>query len=444
MKFERQLNRELPIWIEKQIISEEQAKQINALYPPVKRADYSISLIIFSIVGSLLIGGGIILIFARNWSELPVSARTAISFFPLVISQGLTAYLIYKRNKSDAWREGVGIFYTLSVYACIALIGQIYHLPGSFEGYVLLCSVLIFPICYFLKATTPILVYIIGLTVWATARGTTMDCLTLIYYLALLTLAAPHIWMRLKENAYNAYSQLILWCLAICGFVISVRHLTFSSQYFSTMCLYFSTIYLISAKWMDNGKPIILQPLKAIGFAGGIVMLFIMSSSSWHYMQQHLSFSFKDNPQIIFILLMSLFCLTLIFTMFSARSFIKFLLTLLVGSIFLVQLIISLIWNNAPNLSDYAGFGQGFFISAYIFAIGILLIVDGLRETRFYYASIGTVIISSLTIFRFFDSSLDFFVRGVIFIFVGALFLISNVLISKRLKREALSGDRDA
>ena len=188
LKFERQLQKELSNWQEKHIITPEQAERIGLLHPVEKKLNYNIIHIIFAVIGALLIGGGIILIFASNWDNLPIWLRTGLAFLPLVIGQGITAFILLRKIKSEAWREGTGVFHSIGVYACIAMIGQIYQLPGSFSEYILLCSMLILPVCYALNATVPLLLYMIGIVVWQPAN---------LLCLALFTFAAPHIYLKL-------------------------------------------------------------------------------------------------------------------------------------------------------------------------------------------------------------------------------------------------------
>jgi uncharacterized membrane protein len=109
--------------------------------------------IIFSVVGAILIGAGIILISAKNWYSLPVWFRVVLSFIPLILAQILGVYVFIKRSDSIAWREGVAIFLTLTVFANIALIGQIFHLPGQYGNYILTCGLLSLPAVYVLDAT---------------------------------------------------------------------------------------------------------------------------------------------------------------------------------------------------------------------------------------------------------------------------------------------------
>lgn len=70
--------------------------------------------------------------------------------------------------------------------------------------------------------------------------------------------------------------------------------------------------------------------------------------------------------------------------------------------------------------------------NAYLFALGLGLLVAGLRTNKLGRVNVGLLALSALIIARFFDSDLSFLARGVAFILVGAGFLTANVVILRR------------
>ena len=436
MKLERELQKELLRWQEKQIISPQQAEQIRLLYPVEKKSSYNIILIIFSIVGALLIGGGIILILGTNWDNLPIWFRTVLAFLPLLVSQGITVFLLLRKVQSETWREGVGVFYSISIYACIAMVEQIYQLPTNFSRYVLLCSILILPVCYVLKATIPLLIYMTGIVIWQSNNN--------IYYLALFALAIPHIYSKFKANLYSAYSQLILWCLGICGFVLSITTFSFAEQHFLVISLYFSMLYLISVKWMDNEKPLMLNPLKIIGFIGNIVTLMFMSNRYISSIFFRTVYPIPDEwLQIVVVTIMALLSFFLMIRTFDIKTPLKSLQTFLIGAVFLIALIMKIIMPNDINNWYWFHYALLVSVNIYILAIGVLLILNGLHGSRFSLACLGTTIISIIIVWRFFDTAFDFYIRGFIFIVVGILFLLSNVFISRKIRKAVPNVERN-
>ena len=62
-------------------------------------------------------------------------------------------------------------------------------------------------------------------------------------------------------------------------------------------------------------------------------------------------------------------------------------------------------------------------------------LLRGIRAGRVYEANLGMLVIAILAIARFFDSDLEFVVRGVAFIAIGLGFLVTNLVVFKRRAR---------
>ena len=98
--------KELPDLIQAQVITEETAQRIKDYYDHQPAQSANRLFIVFGILGSLLVGMGIVLIIAHNWDTLPKIAKLAVGFFPLLIGQAISGYVILKKPDERAWREG--------------------------------------------------------------------------------------------------------------------------------------------------------------------------------------------------------------------------------------------------------------------------------------------------------------------------------------------------
>ncbi len=99
--------KELPDLIQAQVITEETAQRIKDYYDHQPGQSANRLFIVFGILGSLLVGMGIVLIIAHNWDTLPKIAKLAVGFFPFFIGQAVSGYVILKktRRKSLARRR---------------------------------------------------------------------------------------------------------------------------------------------------------------------------------------------------------------------------------------------------------------------------------------------------------------------------------------------------
>lgn len=131
-KFRAALRNELPIWIQKGIVSEETAKQISSTYQlDSLKAESSnlLSAVIFTI-GALLLGGGLISFVAANWEAIPTPLKLTLLFAAL-LSFHLIGYWLWH---STNWRRlGHALIFCgcLVFGANIGLVAQIFHVSNN-------------------------------------------------------------------------------------------------------------------------------------------------------------------------------------------------------------------------------------------------------------------------------------------------------------------------
>ena len=205
---------ELPALESSGVLTSESAQRLHDYYGPVTiRSRRQTAMLLLAILGALLIGLGIILLLAHNWNNLPRSARTLLSFAPLVAGQALAGWTLLRRTNSPAWREGSGLFLTLAIGASISLVSQTYHIPGDMTAFLLTWVVLAAPLIYLIRATTVALLYLAGITWWIGAARFEGGP-TLVFW-PLAAFFAPYVWMVHKENPGGPRMRLLSW--AICA-----------------------------------------------------------------------------------------------------------------------------------------------------------------------------------------------------------------------------------
>src|SRR5687768_4726091 len=101
---------ELPALLKANVITEETAKKIKEYYNKDGDERQNKLFMIFGILGAILSGLGIILILAHNWDDLSNTAKSIISFLPLLIGQLFCGYTILKKTENPIWRESSSVF----------------------------------------------------------------------------------------------------------------------------------------------------------------------------------------------------------------------------------------------------------------------------------------------------------------------------------------------
>ncbi len=127
--------KEIPKWQSKGIISGEQARKIKALYSGKESEGPGSKLVPFiAIFGSLMIGAGIILFFAMNWSTIPKAVKVATLLGFLLAFYHLGYLMKFSKGTFPKVGESLILLGTILFGANIALIGQIFNISSHWPN----------------------------------------------------------------------------------------------------------------------------------------------------------------------------------------------------------------------------------------------------------------------------------------------------------------------
>jgi len=151
------LKREMEKWEREKIISQDQIKAIVDWYLNIQRTKKPATLFsrlikIFSTLGAILIGLGIILWIAANIRTYPPSF-----YLFILVSITLLFYwkgwdFKYRKKTSPRLGESLIFLGTLLTGACLIYSAQVYHIRIEYSNLLLLWAILIFPIGYLVRS----------------------------------------------------------------------------------------------------------------------------------------------------------------------------------------------------------------------------------------------------------------------------------------------------
>jgi uncharacterized membrane protein len=161
-------------WVERGLISEEQAGRIRGLYPE-PRGGLPWAMIIFSGLGAVIAGLGIILLFAYNWKEMHRFSKLAVIFVGLIGLQagGLGVYLRNERYRQ--FGEALSLLGTMMFGAGIWLIAQIYHIDEHFPNGFLIWGLGALALAWALPSIAQGLLAVVLLSIWACTESWGFD-----------------------------------------------------------------------------------------------------------------------------------------------------------------------------------------------------------------------------------------------------------------------------
>ncbi|GHV64503.1 hypothetical protein AGMMS49587_17030 [Spirochaetia bacterium] len=415
------LKKEIERWEAEGIITADQRKRILSLYPE-NRSGAPV-MVIFAVIGSVLVGAGIILIFATNWYKLPVPAKLSLAFLPLTLACVLGAYTVLRRYSSAAFREASGMFISLAVFAAVALVGQTFHTPRDLPVYILACVLLTLPGIYLLQAHGIAAIYVAG------------AAYTLWHYpvpAALLLFCAPlpFIVIRiLRSDNRPLLSYLMLLLSAslvniIIYLLVKTEALDWELAYLFIALTAAQALLLLDAAFRRWGRIYVTNSAKIFGTGTVFAVLVIgAATSSWFH---------EPSAEAVSLWLMTILplCLTTVYIVLRYR-YIKpsgasalasvSITDFCMAVILLLILILPHAWIWLPS-------------NILLFACGVYYIQEGSRKLALTHLNRGMLLLMYIIVLRFFDWEASLLVRGILFILLGICFLVCNFIISRKKK----------
>lgn len=427
------LYQELPDLVKNGILTQDAANGLKRHYGEIKTVDKKwFMLIVCGLVGTILVGLGIILLLGHNWEQFSRMTRTVLSLLPLMVAQAFAVLVLLKRPTAAILKECSATFLSLMVGASIALVCQTYNISGSTASFTLTWMLLIAPIVYLMEASIPVAIYCIGVASWAGQYWG--DSLHSIFFWPLIAVVVPHFIWSLRQQTYTMRATILAFVMMICVSIeaqISLGKCWPASWIVlgPSLCALF---YLIGSYRFKQITTNWQLPLLRIGALGIFVYTFFLTFSfpwdsigyAYHYAYHKAGIiglsALSDN--IVSLTIISA-PISLFYDFVKRRQ----LMTSMFGGLsLLVTVTYFLITAGAPVALAILIF------NAYLFVLSVTRIIIGIRNNSLDIVNTGMVMLAALILARFFDSDLNFIFKGLSFIIVGIGFLLTNAMILRK------------
>ncbi|MCL2108796.1 MAG: DUF2157 domain-containing protein [Oscillospiraceae bacterium] len=429
-------------WVEAGIISDTQRGEILGMYagesaqgespsdlPNESRAKTRstrspVIMVVFAIIGSLLLTLGVVLIFASNWQHITKPVKLCVAFLPLLISMGAVIFTLLKRRESAAFREGSAMALAVSVFATIALIEQIFHIRTELGEFIALCMLLYLPVMYILKAKSLATLYIICV-LWVGIEAVMPLWFSLLTVVAVL----PYFALML----YKADSKGGVWYLTVLTDVLII-FTVFKLPGDWEMIVYKFLIcaaavmalesFILRVKergdFIKGAEIIPTTTLRPITPFAGLTIIALLVISSFIAAEMHRFYSIVEGRDLLFylpafLIMVAAYAAT---RFYKSDGFASPNGTDVVLAAAVLGLPMFWLWSNLLLL-----------------ALGVWFIATGAKKYSFRYVNCGMLIIISFIIARFFDIELDLMTRGIVFIIIGAGFMLTNFMLHKKWRK---------
>lgn len=406
------------------IITDDIAQKIEAYYSTKNTNKPNRLFTVFGVLGSILVGLGVILILAHNWDNLSKTTKTIFAFLPLLVGQLAVGFSIFK-DKSETWKEASGAFLFFAVGACMALISQIYNIPGNLSSYLLTWVFLCAPLIYLLKSNILAILHIVFTTYYLSQTGYFNGSGNLPWlYFVLLAIVIPFYLQKLKTQATSNSTSLLNWLLPLSLTICLGAFITNDSALYGFLMYIalFGVLYNIGRLPVFYNLNIRKNGYLVIGSLGSVIVLLILTFRElWEELPNDNVFS---ETAIIAILLIAIAFALVVRS--CAKNGIKS--TNIFQYVFAIVALIFVFGYTTPAVPMILS-------NILVFALGLTAIKIGADAFHFGVLNYGLLIITALIICRFFDTDLPFEVRGLLFVLVGIGFFATNYIMLKRQKQ---------
>jgi len=417
------LIKDIPELLENSVISKDVANAIETYYNSKNEGKSNRLFTVFGVLGATLVGLGIILILAHNWDDFSRTVKTIWAFLPLIIGQLFAGFSII-RNKGETWKEASGVFLFFAVGASIALISQVYNIPGNLSSFLLTWILLCVPLIYLLKSKAVAILHIVFATYYVFEYGYAGGSHTPWYYLLFLAVLAPFYLQLLRHQARSNITSIFNWLIplsmTICLGAFVGRG---GDKYgFLMYVILFGIFYSIGKMPYFREQKLRRNGYLVIGSLGTIITL-LFATFKWFW-DDMTTGSSVDTQTTIIASVLFIVALAILAYSYSKKWVKGFHLFQFVFIIFAVLFFIGMAHVTLPTI----------LVNLLVLSLGLIAIKIGTDQFHFGILNYGLLIVTSLVICRFFDTNMTFVIRGLLFIIVGVGFFLTNYIMLKKQK----------
>lgn len=412
------------------VITDDEATRIRDYYNQKPQAENNRLVIIFGILGSLLVGMGLVLIIAHNWDMLAKPVKLGIALLPLAVGQLICGLLLWKKAISIAWREGISVFVVFAIAAAIAIVSQVYNIEGNFANFLFVWMLLVLPLTYVMQSSTASLLFWIGITWYACEDGYFHSYNDIVYKYWLLALAAiPWYWQLCKNSIRSNFTYLHHWVIAGSLIITLGTFADHSEELLIPAYVFlFGIFILIGQLPIFSRQRLLANAYLVLGSLGSVTIL-LMVSFKWYWLEidrTDLS-EWLLTPESFLCVILLLIGAFLYVMLLKHNKFTALLSKSYVIPVFLILFLLGINQSYPAQI----------LVNVFILILAVYTIREGAKADHLGRMNYGLMILTLLIICRFFDTNLSFVIRGLLFVIVGLGFFAMNYrMINKRKKQK--------
>ncbi len=387
---------------------------------------------VFSILGSLFVGAGVIILMVALWDKFPNIMKATVSFLPLLFGQGAAVYTYKKKFDNIAWREGASILWSAGVTATVGLLSMVLQLHLGALMCLLIDAILIFPILCFFKVASP-LVFYYGFSIAGSIgvlEYTGNGFITTVLMVALVGAGLLFTFFNRKNVAdvryeYSSWISVFASVSMIIAICFSVDWGFFSLPLALAVCIY--------ALNKHDGWSMPFYPIGVLGTAlGSIASTYFHLMDEAFYVYNDLGWRNLIKPESITTIILTVATLVIGFVI-GGKSVDKNKYQTAFCSLGGVAAVIAL-FSPAFKSAEWIGL----ILFAITFVEGLVMLIKGANEKNYFNLNVGLIILLILMFFVLSAFDWNMVTVGLMFLISGCSLFGANFCISKKIKKEQL------
>ena len=388
---------------------------------------------VFSILGSLFVGAGVIILMVALWDKFPNVIKASVSFLPLLLGQAGAIYTYKKKFDNVAWREGASILWSAGVIATVGLLSMVLELHLGALMCLLIDAVLILPILCFFKVASP-LVFYYGFSIAGSIgvyEYTYNEILTTALMVAMVGTGLLYTFFNRKYVADARY-EYSTWIS-----VLASISMAFACCYMLDWGYFSIPLALVVCVYSLNKNDSWSMPFYPIGVLGTAFGTLV---STYIHLQGDVPYAYSDikpwlnliKPESIAAIIITIATITIGFIV-GEKSLDKNKYQSAFCYLGGVAAVIGLI---SPAFKAVEWVGLVLFAIA--FAQGLAMLVKGATEKKYFNLNVGLIMLLVLMFFVLSAFDWNMVTVGLMFLISGASLFGANFCISKKIKKEEL------
>lgn len=380
-------------------------------------------MIVFSILGALLVGVGVVLVFITFWQEMPMISKGILSFLPLIAGQVSGLFTLIKKKDKIPWCEGAGILWTAGIAATFTMIYNIFDLRIYWYTVLVFVCLSVLPVMGLLRCVSPLAVYYGCAITWIVALlGEQKSYFALSAAIALIVVGCVYSSLMLKNENKSHRSLFAHWLsmFAVLIFPIFIGIGIEGGLMLSFMSIGATGICLLVLSLKDGDMA---MPYKIPGLVLTSLMIFM-------YGAFYIDDIEPDKYNVIFTAVCFLAIPAVIAYVRPKKIDKVFLAYLAVAVVSFIVYTVSLYAMPEKHDADRA---RAFITTLRIIALtaNIILMISGGREKKLLPINLGFISVAGLTVLAVAQSGLSMMGNGIMLLVFGGVLLAINFRLSR-------------